>query len=484
MPLSPAAVAAFVSSFSGSAFAAGDGGFRAARAAAVWNGDIEHEPALIAQPTGPGEVAEILAFARANGAAVTVRGGGHGFSGKLVAEGAIMIDLSRLDQVRVDPQERRAYVGAGARWSLVDAATAEHGLAVVGGTVSHTGVAGLTLSGGMGWLTRSQGLSCDNLVAATLVTADGRTVTASADHEPELFWGLRGAGANFGVVTELVLALHPVSPMANLGMFFWPAADARDALRWARDHVPSLPEGMASLMAGLCAPPAPFVPEEHQGKVGFAIMIANWGDAAEHAAAVQPLRDLAPLFELVTPMPYAALQQMLDDSAPWGVRAYEKGIYLDDLSDAVVDLLVERLPRKTAPLSFLPMFRLDGAFCDVADDATAFGGARRPQWVLSVVGMDFDPDVFAAERAWARDLWEALRVHAPGDAGYVNFSTELDADRVRTTYGEAKYARLAALKAQWDPQNVFANNANIRPAAAVPTQRIDLSEPAGEPEPV
>ncbi|MGH3744661.1 MAG: FAD-binding oxidoreductase [Mycobacteriales bacterium] len=474
MALDQAVVTQFVRSFGGAAFAPGDPRFGEVRAAAVWNGDIDHEPALIAQPTSNEQVAEILAFARAHGAMITVRGGGHGFSGKLVAEGAVMIDLSQLHHVRVDADARRAYVGGGASLAMLDAATAEHGLAVVGGTVSHTGVAGLTLAGGMGWLTRSQGLSCDNLVAATMVTADGRVVTASEEHEPELLWGLRGAGANFGVVTELVFRLREVNPMANLGMFFWAAADATEALRWARTGIPGLPGGMAALMAGLCAPPAPFVPAEHQGTVGFAVMIASWGDAAEHAEAIKPLRALGPLFEFVTPIPYVGLQQMLDESAPWGVSAYEKGIYLDDLSDAVVDILVERLPLKKAPLSFMPIFRLDGVFSAVADDATAFGGTRRPHWALSTVALDFDPETLAADREWVRGTWEALRVHAHDDGTYINFSTDIDDKRVLESYGPKKYARLAALKEQWDPTNVFRNNANIRPAS------ISIPEPRGD----
>lgn len=394
-----------------------------------------------------------------------------------------MIDLSRMHDVRVDPDARRVYVGGGASLAMLDAATAEHGLAVVGGTVSHTGVAGLTLAGGMGWLTRAQGLSCDNLVGATLVTADGRVVTVSEDQEPELLWGLRGAGANFGVVTELVFRLHEVNPMVNLGMFFWAAQDAAPALRWARTGIPALPGGMAALMAGLCAPPAPFVPVEHQGTVGFAVMIASWGDAAGHANAVEPLRALGPLFELVTPMPYAALQQMLDDTAPWGISAYEKGIYLDDLSDAVIDILVERLPQKKAPLSFMPIFRLDGAFSEVPDDATAFGGTRSPHWALSIVALDFDPETFGVERGWVRGTWEALRVHAHDDGTYINFSTDIDDERVLASYGAAKYARLAALKAQWDPTNVFCNNANVRPATiSIPEPRGDAAAvPATEP---
>lgn len=481
MPLEESRVAQFAQSFGGTVIRPADHGFDAARAAAIWNGDVDRRPALIVQPTTAEEIAATLRFARESGVGVTVRGGGHGFSGKLVADDAVMIDLSRMSSVRVDPALRRAYVGGGAQWALVDAATAEHGLAVVGGTVSHTGVAGLTLSGGMGWLTRSQGLSCDNLVAATLVTADGRTVTASADEQPELFWGLRGAGANFGVVTELVFGLHAVNPMANLGMFFWSAAKGGAPLRFARDYVRELPDRMSALVVGMSTPPAPFVPQEWQGATGFSVVVVSWGDPEDHAAAIKPLHALSPQFELVTPIPYAALQQMLDDTAPWGVRGYDKGIYLDELSDEVVDILVDVFPRKQAPLSFMPMFPLGGAFCDVADDATAFGGSRRNQWSLAIAALAFDDETFEADKAWARSLWTSLRSHARDDGTYLNFSSDRDDARIRASYGAAKYSRLAELKAQWDPDNVFCNNANIPPVRAhVPDPRSAM-QPSGEP---
>jgi FAD/FMN-containing dehydrogenase len=482
MALDIASVDAFAASFAGTLFRPSDPGFAAARAAAAWNGDVVRQPGLIVQPTSAAQVAETLAFARSCGAAISVRGGGHGFSGRLVADGAVMIDLSRINVVRVDADNRRAYVGGGASWAPVDAATAEHGLAVVGGTISHTGVAGLTLSGGMGWLTRSQGLSCDNLLEATVVTADGRTVIASEDENPDLLWGLRGAGANFGVVTELVFQLHAVNPLANLGMFFWRAEDAAGPLQFIRDYNRELPEGTALLLAGLSAPPAPFVPETAQGLPGWVAVLVSWGSPAEHAAAVAPLREQGPLWELVTPMPYAAIQQMLDDSAPWGCLAYEKGIYLPELTDPVIGILVDRLPRKRSPLTFSPIFPLDGAFCDVADGATAFGGRRQRQWAMSAAAMAFDQETLAADRAWARDFYAAVREHTPDDGSYVNFSSEPEDARIRAAYGEQKYARLQALKAIWDPQNVFRNNANIPPASpGLPGPRT--AEPAAEEQP-
>jgi FAD/FMN-containing dehydrogenase len=462
------ALADFARSFTGSALCPSDPGFAEARAAAVWNGAITRQPGLIVQPTTNEQVAKAVLFAGDEGAELTVRGGGHGFAGNTVADGAVMIDLSQLCAVRVDPAARRAYVGGGASLAMLDAATAAHGLAVVGGTVSHTGIAGLTLSGGMGWLTRSQGLSCDNLVEATLVTAEGRVVTASAEEEPELFWGLRGAGANFGVVTELVFGLREVNPMANLGLLFWRADEAETLLRLAGEYLPALPPGSSSMIAGLSAPPAPFVPEDCRGAAGFATLVVNWGSAEEHAALLAPLRDLKPLFELVTPIPYVGLQQMLDEGSPWGCLAYDKGLYLDDLSGAVAKTLAEQVTRKSSPMSVMPMFHLDSAYCEMPVDATAFGGTRRPTWAVSATGIALDQQTYELERAWSRSAFDALRAHARDDSTYLNFSSEVeDAQaRARVSYGEAKYHRLAALKARWDPENLFRYNANVPPKAA------------------
>lgn len=479
MALDDVAIGLLDRRIAGSVLRPADAGFAQARAEAVFNGDIRRRPALIVRPASTEDVRRAVAWVREQGADLTVRGGGHSGSGACVAEGAVMLDLSRLADVRVDPQARRARVGGGATWAAVDAATAPHGLAVVGGTVSHTGVAGLTLGGGIGWLLGRQGLSSDNLVEATLVTADGRVVTASERSEPELFWGLRGAGANLGVVTELVFALHEVDPIADLGLFFWRAEDAAGPLRLAREHLFGLPDGMGAAVVGLSAPPEPFVPEEHRGVPGVAVVVVGWGDPEQHAAAVAPLRELGPLFELVTPIPHVALQQMLDAANPWGVLAYDKGLNLDELSDEAIDVLLTRLPRKRSPLSYVPVFALTGRYREIPEDATAWGSPRSARWAVAVVAFAEDEETLAADRAWARDLWQALRPHAGRDTLYVNFEAELDDARVRATYG-AKYRRLAALKAEWDPDNVFHHNANIPPAdggATVPSPRA-AAQPA------
>jgi FAD/FMN-containing dehydrogenase len=459
-----------------------DQGFGPARAEAIWNADIRRQPAAIVRPDSAEQVARAVTAARSQGVDLTVRGGGHSGAGNAVAEGAVMIDLSRMNGVRVDPAARRAYVGGGATWAALDAATAPHGLAVVGGTVSHTGVAGLTLSGGMGWLLSQHGLSCDNLLGATLVTADGRVVAVSEDTEPDLMWALRGAGTNFGVATELVFGLHEVDPMAHLGFFFWRAEDAAGSLPGVLDHLFSLPDTIGEAVVGMCAPPVPFIPAEHQGAPGVAVVVAGWGDPGAHAAAIDPLRGRGAVVEFATPIPYVALQQMLDEGNPWGVRAYDKGITLDDLSGAAIDEYLEWLPRITSPMSYAPMFPLRGRYREVPEDATAFGSPRSAKWALSMIAMSpvEAVDAFAADRTWARGFWDAMRPFAPSAATYVNFEADVDEARVRASYGEAKYRRLAALKAVWDPDNVFHHNANIRPAAPsadIPGPR-DASETA------
>ncbi len=459
-----------------------DPAFPEARAAAIWNGDIRRQPSAIVRPTSAEEVARVLTAVRAAGSDLTVRGGGHSGAGNAVADDAVMIDLSRMGDVHVDPAARRAVVGGGATWGAVDAATAPHGLAVVGGTVSHTGVAGLTLSGGMGWLLSRQGLSCDNLAAATLVTADGRVVRASAEEEADLHWALRGAGTNFGVVTQLELQLHETAPLAHLAFLFWRTEDAAEALTLAREHLFAMPDSVGAIVVGMTAPPAPFVPPEVRGTPGIAVLLAGWGGPEELTGAAAPFLGRRAGVEQFMPIPYVALQQMINDDNPWGIRGHDRGLNLDDLSDEAIAVLVDRFPRKRSSFSFVPMFPLRGRYREVPDDATAYGSPRSARWAVSVLAMSFDDEVFEADLEWGRELSGALRSLAPDASTYVNFEAETTEDRVIASYGEAKYRRLAALKAVWDPDNVFRHNANIRPqhpAGRIPAPRAaTASEPA------
>ncbi|HEY3463627.1 MAG TPA: FAD-binding oxidoreductase [Amycolatopsis sp.] len=440
----------------------GDDGYDAARR--VWNGEIDRRPALIVRVAGPDDVATALAHARETGLDVTVRGGGHNFGGAAVAEGALMIDLGALRTIEVDAGRRTARVGGGATWAELDAATQEHGLATPGGTVSDTGVGGLTLGGGFGWLTPRHGLTIDNLVSAEVVTADGRVLRASETEHPDLFWALRGGGGNFGVVTEFEFRLHPVGPLVELGMFFWGLDDAPAALRFAREVLADLPDGTGAMLAGLTAPPAPFVPAEHHGAPGVALVVAGFDGPERHAEVVTRIRAGLPArFELVTPIPYTELQKLLDGGAPRGLLAYEKSLYLDELTDDVLDVVAAHLPGKSSPLSLMPVFPVRGAFSAVPDEATAFGGARRDGFVFGIATVAPTPELHAADRAWTRAFWSALTPFAANVGGYVNFMAEYEEDRVRASYGAEKYARLRRIKAAYDPGNVFHHNANIPP---------------------
>jgi FAD/FMN-containing dehydrogenase len=453
----------FRTAFGGTVLTEADEGYDAARS--LWNGAIDKRPAVIARCASAQQVAAAISFARANDLEISVRGGGHNFAGFAAADRGLMIDLSPMRAVRVDPATRRAVCGGGATWGDLDAATQEHGLAVTGGFISHTGVGGLTLGGGIGWLTRAIGLSCDNLAGAELVTADGRVVRADADNNPELYWALRGGGGNFGVVTAFEFALHPAGPMANIGLFFWGADRGAEALSFCREYVRTLPENCGVLIAGMSAPPAPFVPEEHHFAPGYALVVVGFGSTEEHAAVVAPIREgMPPLFEMVSPIPYTVLQTMFDAGNPWGTLAYEKALHLEELTDAAIAVIAEHFPRRQSPLSFVPIFLVDGAYSRVADDATAYSGLRSTRYVVNVAAVCPGPELYEADRPWVRNFWDALRPHAVGSGSYVNFMSEYEEDRVRAAYGEAKYQRLARVKAEWDPENLFHLNANIKPA--------------------
>jgi FAD/FMN-containing dehydrogenase len=435
------------------------------RAVAIWNGVIDRRPAVVASCATSGDVAAALEFARAAGMEVSVRGGGHGYAGLALCDGGLTIDLSLMKDVEVDPDARRARCGGGVTWGELDAATQQHGLAVPGGFISTTGVAGLCLGGGFGWLSRSAGLTADNLVGAEVVTADGSILRTSETEHPDLFWGLRGGGGNFGVVTSFEFGLHRVGPIIHLGGFFYAPSQGGDLFRFARDYVPTLPEECGVFLAGLTAPPEPFVPEEHQGQPLYFFAIVGLGDASAHAELIAPVREsVPPLFELVTPIPYVALQQMFNDASPWGMLAYEKAVYLEDLTDGAINVILEHQPRKQAPLSFLPIFVLGGEFARISEDATAFGGRRTVRYMVNIAAGALDRESYAADRDWVRAFWADLVPHAIGTGSYINFQTDQDEDRVRSAYGPDKYARLAELKGRYDPDNVFHLNANIRPA--------------------
>jgi FAD/FMN-containing dehydrogenase len=317
----------------------------------------------------------------------------------------------------------------------------------------------------MGWLSRQFGLSLDNVMSVQVVTADGRILRAAADENPDLYWAVRGGGGNFGVVTQFEFRLHEAGPMVQYGLLFWGLDQGVEVLTTARDLLPTLPLDVNIVIAGVNAPPAPFVPEQHQFQPGFALIVVGFGSPEHHEETLAAIRRAAPapLFEFATPMPYTALQQLLDESNSWGKYCYDKGSYLADLTDDAIQVIAEHVALKTSPLSATLFYRLDGAFCDVGEDDTAFSGTRAPQYAIFIIAVCPVPEMLAAERAWVRSFWDALQPHTLGIGSYVNAMSEVDQDRLKAGYGDAKYERLARIKAEYDPDNVFHRNANIPP---------------------
>ena len=430
----------------------------------LWNADADRRPAVVARCSSAADVAAALRYAQAEGLEIAVRGGAHSASGQSGVDGGLVVDLSGMREVTVDAERRRARAGGGALISDLDAATQAHGLAVLTGLVGHTGIGGLTLGGGMGWLTRQAGMACDNVESVEVVVADGRILRASAAENPDLFWAVRGGGGNFGVVTEFEFRCHEVGPMIQFGFLFWEAERGREALRAIREAVSTLPRSCNVLLAGLNAPPAPFVPEEHHLKAGFALVLCGFGDPDDHAQAVERLRAaLPPLVQAVTPMPYTALNQAFDQANCWGQHYYETSTRYAELTDDVIDVMVTHLARRTSPATAILTYRLDEAYSKVEPDATAFGGTRDPQYITFLLATAPDAEVLGADRAWARGLRDALAPLALNAGTYVNAMAEPEEHRVRAAYG-VKYDRLARIKAEYDPGNVFHRNINIKPA--------------------
>ena len=430
----------------------------------AWNGAYDgRRPALIVQCTGAADVIAAVGFARGNHLDIAVRGGGHSVAGLSTVDGGIVIDLGPMSDVTVDPEAKRASVGGGAVWADVDHETQAHGLATTGGLVSTTGVAGFTLGGGIGWTMRKFGLACDNLAGADVVTADGRLVHCSETENPELLWGRRGGGGNFGIVTRFELDLHPLGPMIYAGPVFYPAHAARDLLVAFREWAVEAPDEVTGVVNLTSAPPLPVIPEEWHGKKVVAFIAASTGPVDDGDGLVRRVRDVAePIADLLGPMPYGVLQSLLDPLWPKGIHAYFKAANVSGLDDALVDRLCAVHLEAPGPQCEIHVHQMGGAVGRVADDATAFPERSMPYVVNAVTGYQ-DPAAGDAHRDWSRAV-----VDAAGDAGtgraYVNFLGEKE--DARSAYGEDKYARLAALKDAYDPTNVFALNQNIAPSAS------------------
>jgi FAD/FMN-containing dehydrogenase len=449
-------------SISGEVLGPSDSGYESARA--IYNSMIETRPAAIARPKDSSEVAAALRIARDAGLPISIRGGGHGVAGTSLCEG-VVIDLGGMRQVTVDPRARTATVGGGGTWLDIDAATQEHDLATPGGRVTHTGIGGLTLGGGQGWLSPKHGLSCDNLVAAEVVTADGSIVTASAEENPELLWGLRGAGANFGAVTKFTFALHPVGPAFMGGLLIHPLERAIELAPMYQDFVANNPE-FGGAMVFLSAPPAPGVPDEAVGAPVVAVAAAWFdSDLAAGERGLKPLREFGPpLVDMIGPMPYLALQSMTDAGNAPGFRNHWSASYLDSIPEALVADTIAAAAAKKSVLSHVIVAQMGAAAHEVDEHATAFPN-RDAQWLFHPIAAWSDPADDAVNREWARGL-NAKAAQYCSRGTYLNVDGDTDDARVRWAYGEEKYNRLSALKLQWDPDNVFSQHARILPAAA------------------
>ncbi len=428
----------------------------------VWNGAHDALPAVVVRCSGVADVIAAVGFARSNDLTIAVRGGGHSVAGFSTCDNGIVIDLSRMNDVRVDPANRRATVGGGAVWADVDHETQTHGLATTGGLVSTTGVAGFTLGGGIGWTMRKFGLACDNLVAADVVTADGRLVRASEDDDRDLLWGLRGGGGNFGIVTQFEFELHPLGPTVYAGPIFYPAEAAGDLLRTFREWAGGAPDDITALVNLTTAPPLPVIPAEWHGKKVAAFIAASTGRVEEGDGLVAAFRAVAePIADLLGPMPYGVIQSLVDPLWEHGIHAYFKATNLARLDDELIEKLCEIHREAPGPQCEIHVHQMGGAVGRVGADATAFAERSMP-FVLNAVTGWRDPSAGTSHTEWARDVIAAGSAASTGRA-YVNFLG--DPDAARSAYGEETYARLVALKNEYDPTNVFRLNQNIEPAS-------------------
>jgi FAD/FMN-containing dehydrogenase len=437
----------------------GDPEFDEARS--VWNGAHDRKPALIIRCRGVADVLKGVEFARSEGLPIAVRGGGHSIPGFSTVDDGLVLDLSAMNAVHVDPDRRTITAQAGCLWSDVDAEAQAFGLAVTGGLVSTTGIAGFTLGGGIGWLVRQCGLTCDNLVGADIVTADGQYLHVSEDEHPDLLWALRGGGGNFGVVTSFELRMHEVGPTVFAGLVFYPGEDADRVLRGFRTAAAGAPDELSMAVNLTTAPPVPFLPAEVHGKPIIAVLGVWSGRPADGDAATRPFRELAPVVaDLFSAMPYTAMQSLLDPLYPRGMWNYFRSAFFADLDDATTGAIVSSYAQVPNALSELHIHHLGGAMGRVPADATAFG-TRDRDFLLNTVARTLDAGGYDGVVGWARAATDAL---GPDAAAYVNFTGEAGEDRVRASYPPATYERLVAVKDRYDPTNLFHLNQNIRPS--------------------
>jgi FAD/FMN-containing dehydrogenase len=453
------AVEQFQANLRGGLLRPGDAGYDEARK--VWNGMIDKRPALIARCVGALDVIRCVEFARTHNLLVAVRGGGHNIGGNAVCDGGLVIDLSRMKSARVEPARRTARAEPGLTWGEFDRETQAFGLATTGGQISTTGIAGLTLGGGWGYLARRYGLVCDNLLSVDLVTADAQFLTVSAVENADLFWGVRGGGGNFGVVTSFEYQLHPLGPVLG-GLVVYPFRQAKDVLKLYRDFTTSAPDEMASGIVLISLP---------DGTPVVGIVLCYSGPLAEGERLVKPLRAFGPpLVDQIGAIPYTAAQQLIDAFYPSGLQNYWKSSFIKTISDEAIDTMVAYCAKRPTPICHgLIEHQLGGAVSRVDRNATAFAH-RDVEYSFMSLGVCLDPAETENCVRWAREFWEAMQRFSTGGV-YVNYlGREVDEgpERIRAAYGPEKYARLVALKSKYDPANLFRLNQNIKPTQAAP----------------
>jgi FAD/FMN-containing dehydrogenase len=457
------ALQAFAMGVRGHVLQPGDPGYDEARL--IWNGLIDRRPALIVQPTGAADVVDAVNFAREHGLTLSIKGGGHNVTGNAVNDGGLVIDLSQMNGVRVDPARQTVRVEGGATWGDCDRETQLFGLAVPGGVVSTTGIAGLTLHGGVGHLRRKYGLTIDSLLSVDIVTADGRLLRASAAENEDLFWAVRGAGSNFGVVTSFEFQAYPVGPQVMVGAIFYPFEPARELIpRWL-DYMASAPEELSSIAFCWSVPAAEPFPAELHGTPIIAVAGVYSGSVEDGEPVVQPLRELGtPLIDLSGPWPWLGLQSGFDALFPKGGLYYWKSRAMDQLSAAAIETIVDYAGRRPSPGTDITIWHHGGAMSRVDEGATAYGG-RSANFLVTGEASWTDPAQNEEAIAWGREFWSAIGEHSTGGL-YLNFAGlgEEKDDLVRAGYG-ANYERLARLKAKYDPENLFRMNLNIAPAS-------------------
>ena len=450
--MTPEALTSLRAALRGTVVTPADDGYDSIRR--VYNGSIDRKPAVIVRCAGPSDVIRALGFARESSLPMSIRGGGHNVGGRAVCDNGVMIDLSTMKSIRVDPARRRVRAEPGVTYKEFDHETQAFGLATTGGTVSATGIAGLTLGGGIGWLMRVHGLACDNLVSADVITADGRLVHASKDENADLLWGLRGGGGNFGIVTSFEYQLHPLGPILA-GMLVHPISRARDLLRFHRDTLQKAPDEVNAFAALLCGP---------DGQPIAVQVPAYIGPIEDGEKALAPFRAFGPpVADMVAPTPYVQHQQLLDAGLPSGLHNYWTSNFMRTPTDEVIDIIVESFAQAPTPLCVLVFELLGGAVRRVPESESAFT-LRDGDYNLAIVGRWTDPADAQRTIAWAKGLNRRLAPHSL-DSTYVNYLQEDDGERVASIYGGTRYKRLQDLKKKYDPQNVFCLNVNIAPAA-------------------